>query len=54
MKALTPVEKCHAPMVIQSQDRTLGLIDPNPDYGLLETQEKGGFQPMWPTKGCPV
>lgn len=54
IKALTPVEQCHVPTVIQSQDLTLGLTEPNPDCGLLETQERGCFQPMLPTRGCAV
>ena len=41
IKALTPVEKCHVSVVIQSPDLTLGLIDPNPDRGFLGTQEEG-------------
>lgn len=40
-QALTPVEKCLVPMVLQSQDGSLGLTEPNPDCGPLETQEKG-------------
>lgn len=53
-KALTPVEKCLVPTVLQSQDVSLGLTEPNPDCGLLETQEKGLLPAKVPTKGCPV
>ena len=51
---LRPVREWHAPMVIQGQDLTPGLIDPNADCGLLEKQENGCCQPTLPAKGCPL
>lgn len=41
-------------MVIQSQDLSLGLIHPNPDYGPSGTQEKGCCHSLLPTKGYPL